>query len=356
MKKMSVMLAAMTLTGIASAQTVTVFGIADIAVSRFSVGSASITGPNVSGMDNARLGFRGTEDLGGGLSAAFWLEAPLNVNDGTSGAGGLAFTRRSTVSLIGPWGELRLGRENTATYYNDGYFDPFNATGVGMPVVLLARSTSTAAGRYRWTSTFGANNPVSLRSNNVIDYLLPPGLGGLYGQIQYAPSERTGSKQGEYQGIRVGYKSGPLDAALAVGKLYGSNPLTAAAPDVATVNAAASYVFGFGTLMGEYSSESYTSAAAKNKSTGYLLGLVAPVGALDLKVAYSSIKLDIAGTPKSSKWAVGAVYNFSKRTAIYATAASLHNEGGALLTVNPIINGVANATSVGYDFGVRHRF
>ena len=79
-------------------------------------------------MYGSRLGFRGTEDLGGGLNASFWLEAGLNNDNGTgaststnnststsqagaSGSQGLTFNRRSTVSLASTWGELRLGRD-----------------------------------------------------------------------------------------------------------------------------------------------------------------------------------------------------------------------------------------------------
>ena len=84
-----------------------------------------------SGYNSSRLGFRGTEDLGGGMSASFWLEAGVNNDDGTgaatstnnqaiaapapavAGTQGLTFNRRSTVSLAGGWGELRLGRDYT---------------------------------------------------------------------------------------------------------------------------------------------------------------------------------------------------------------------------------------------------
>ena len=54
-----------------------------------------------SAYNSSRLGFRGTEDLGGGLRASFWLEAGINTDDGYRRGpnGGLQFNRRSTVSL-----------------------------------------------------------------------------------------------------------------------------------------------------------------------------------------------------------------------------------------------------------------
>jgi predicted porin len=60
-----------------------------------------------SGYNSSRLGFRGTEDLGGGLAASFWLEAPISNDDGATGVA--TFKRRSTVSLSGAFGEAPPG-------------------------------------------------------------------------------------------------------------------------------------------------------------------------------------------------------------------------------------------------------
>ncbi len=83
---------------------VTIYGIVDAAVERADSGSGSSVTRLVSGQGSAsRLGFRGTEDLGGGLRAIFSLEAALNADNGTGGAtgGGLAFDRQSWVGLAG---------------------------------------------------------------------------------------------------------------------------------------------------------------------------------------------------------------------------------------------------------------
>ena len=106
-----------------------------------------------SGYNSSRLGFRGTEDLGGGMSASFWLEAGVNNDDGpappptpttrppvpalaSDGRQGLTFNRRSTVSLAGGWGELRLGRDYTPQFWNLTVFDPFGTNGVGTTQTL----------------------------------------------------------------------------------------------------------------------------------------------------------------------------------------------------------------------------
>lgn len=143
--------------GVAAQSSITVFGVIDAGVSHYSTKSRS-WGPTLprqvtqsqtvlspSGYASSRLGFRGTEDLGGGLSAGFWLEAPLSNDTG----GGIAnFGRRSTLSLSGPFGELRLGRDYTASFWNDAVFDPFSVNGVGTNLIAVASA--------RVTQLFGA--------------------------------------------------------------------------------------------------------------------------------------------------------------------------------------------------------
>ncbi len=132
--------------GAAHAQsTVTVFGVMDLGIQYTNGdGGGSVKALSNGGLSTSRLGFRGTEDLGGGLRAGFWLEGSLNPDTGTgrasnsnnqtSGAGvagPITFDRMSFVSLSHQkMGELRLGRDFIPTHYNSIYFDPFNANGV----------------------------------------------------------------------------------------------------------------------------------------------------------------------------------------------------------------------------------
>ena len=123
-KSMAVMvpLAALMGIGTASAQSaVTLFGIIDTGVSGYwnraqgPFGTSITTSQTMlsnSAYNTSRLGFRGTEDLGGGLKAGFWLEAGVNTDDGsgTGAEGGLQFARRSTVSLESGFGAQDLWR------------------------------------------------------------------------------------------------------------------------------------------------------------------------------------------------------------------------------------------------------
>ena len=129
MTRLALLLAALACSGPALSQSsVTLFGIVDAAYSHGSGSIADRDQLTSGGNNSSRVGFRGTEDLGGGLSASFWLEAQFNADNGTgvatnlnnqapsagsasAGGGGLTFNRRSTVSLAGSWGEVRLGRD-----------------------------------------------------------------------------------------------------------------------------------------------------------------------------------------------------------------------------------------------------
>nr|WP_251010615.1 porin [Variovorax paradoxus] len=183
---------------------VTIFGIVDVAVTRLSgEGAGGRIGLSNGGASSSRPGFRGTEDLGGGLAAGFWLEAPLSLDTGN--ATGVNFQRRSTVSLSSSQlGELRLGRDYSPIFWNVNNFDPFSYRGVA--------------------SVSGADNLgyASIRNSNSVGYFLPRSLGGFYGQLQFAFDEKLSSdlnsRQGQSVGGRLGYADGPFNAALAYAK------------------------------------------------------------------------------------------------------------------------------------------
>jgi predicted porin len=402
MKKTLIALAALAAAGAASAQSsVTLFGIVDANVSRYVVGGMPYGNNTVlsnSGYNSSRLGFRGTEDLGGGLSASFWLEGQLQNDNGyasSNAAGAFTFQRRSTISLAGAsWGELRLGRDYVPSFWNTSVFDPFGTVGVGASVEFKDRLYPTgiaaAAPYVGGTSTF---DPNYVRANNSIGYFLPANLGGFYGQAMFAFDEVPGKSQaGRYWGLRGGYGSGPFNVALAYGHTdggvttvpapAGANPTnlgfgTAATgglftmPRVNNWNIGGQWDFGMARLMGLYDHVKYDGGAVGGDATlrGWNIGGIVPVGAGEFKLSYGRVTLDVAGPdPKTSQWAVGYVHNLSKRTALYTTYARLKNSNGANMPINAALSqgpspstglaGVvpANSSSWGFDLGIRHSF
>ena len=139
MKKSLIALAVLAASGAAMAQSsVTLYGVADAGVT-FVDGASNWTGLTSGNQLTSRIGFRGTEDLGGGLKANFVLEAGLNLDNGDGNVSysapgdgdSFAFKRRSTVGLEGGFGEVRLGRELTAAYNAVARYDVFGSVGLG---------------------------------------------------------------------------------------------------------------------------------------------------------------------------------------------------------------------------------
>ena len=345
MKKSLLALATLTaFAGAASAQSsVTLFGIVDAAYGHVSAGGRSVTGISNSGLNSSRLGFRGVEDLGGGMRAGFWIEGALSNDDGN--AAGLTFQRRSTLSLMGNFGEVRIGRDYTPTFWNTTVYDVFGTNGVGQsmtPGMISAAGITT--------------NTTAVRSNNSVSYFLPGGLGGFTGQFMYALGEVASNAanrgQGNYFGMRLGYGAGPLAANFATATVKGVSGAT----NVKSNNIGVSYDFGAVKPMFFWGTEKAGTGA---KVSAWELSALAPMGAGELRAAYS--KYDVANSANDwNKFAFGYGYNLSKRTQLYTTYARVSNKGVQNRTVSnnglSAGAGVAGANSTGYEFGVRHSF
>jgi len=387
MKKSLIALAVLAAAGAASAQSsVTLFGIVDATVQHISnSGGASVTRLHNSGESSSRLGFRGTEDLGGGMSGSFWLEAGLNNDDGTgqtlstnnqfaapasfaAGGGeagrnaraangtGLVFNRRSTVSLAGGFGEIRLGRDYTPQFWNLTVFDPFGTVGVGTNQMLNSGGAITG--------------PTAVRASNSVGYFLPGNLGGFYGQAQLYRGENASnaanSKDGNGAGVRFGYAAGPVNVALALSRTdYALVAAPAAGQPTGKVqqnNLGASWNFGVATVIGMISRDKAESVIGDIKGRGALLAATVPVGPGLIKASVSQYTTDlpVAGTdPRARKIAIGYVHNLSKRTAVYTTFARVNNNATSTAAVfgsTSVGNPTAGSNSSGYDLGIRHSF
>ena len=368
MKKSMLALAALTaFAGAASAQsTVTIWGVVDAAVSKGSVsGGNSVTRLVGSGISSSQLGFRGSEDMGGGMRANFWLEAALNNDDGQggrtnsnnqasgsaaapNGAQGLTFARRSTVSLSGGFGEIRLGRDYTPQFWNWTVYDPFGTNGVGTTRTMLS---SLAVG-----GAYGGTGGTSVRASNSITYLFNHGANatyaaggnGLHAAVQMYFGENLSNaankSDGNGNGIRIGYNAGPLSVAFGAGgtKFLNNN--------MRMTNIGAAYDMKVVRVMGQLTKDK----AGAVSGDGMLLGLTAPMGAGLLRASYSTYENNTTKA-ESKQTAIGYVHNLSKRTRAYATYARVGNSGGAAASLGGA-TGVANKSSTGLDIGMTHSF
>ena len=132
MKKTMMALALSAAAGMAAAQSnVTVYGIFDMALVRESGGTASSTKMTSGVESGSRIGFKGTEDLGGGMSAIFLVENGFQGDTGAMGQGGLLFGRQAYVGLQGSAGTVTLGRQYTPQYLAVAAVDPFGSGTAG---------------------------------------------------------------------------------------------------------------------------------------------------------------------------------------------------------------------------------
>ena len=345
------------LAGAAGAQTanVSLFGLIDTNLQRYSAsGAASLTRMGTDGLSSSRWGIRGTESLGDGMSASFWLEGQFNTDNGTGlatntnnqtnggaiagigGGQGFTFGRRSTVSVHAPWGEIRMGRDFTSHYLNRSMADVFAVVGVGASQPHVG--------------TLGGT--VATRASNMIGYYLPASAGPFYGQAQmYYGENNTGaanSSDGKGYSVRLGYNKGPVNVSIAQGNTK------YAAGNIKSTSVAALYDAGVVRLFSAYLRDA-NAAPANFTGKGYTLGAIAPLGAHELKLSLSKYGSNAGLQPETKKTAFGYVHNLSKRTALYATYARVTNSGGATTALNGSVT-AANSSSSGYDLGIRHNF
>lgn len=114
--------------GALAQSSVTVYGRVDAGlryVSNTDAQGGSTTSVDNGALSGSRLGFTGTEDLGGGLKAMFTLESGLNPDTGTLAQGGRMFGRQAFVGLSSSFGTVTLGRQMSPIYVIEGWNEPF---------------------------------------------------------------------------------------------------------------------------------------------------------------------------------------------------------------------------------------
>jgi len=329
MKKSLIALAVLgSFAGVASAQSsVSIYGLLDAWVGKDkngAPGAASTTVLNSGGLSTSRIGFKGTEDLGGGLSAIFGLEAGLAVDAGTSNAGGaLQFNRQSFVGFSGGFGEVIAGKVWTA--YDD----------IEAGAHQLGGATTFAV-EYAVMDT---GNNYTANPNNGFKYTSPD-FGGFSGAVSYSLDESAATKANK-TAFHVKYANGPIYAGFA----YQDEGSTA---DIKYTRINGSYDFGMAKLLLTYGRVKEAAGSANEYSIGVDVPLSA---ALTLSAAYamhnpnSTYSTNPDGERKG--FGVGATYALSKRTTAYAAYTLANTDDAAGVRTNELRR---------FGVGVRHAF
>jgi len=168
MKKTLLALAALAATSAAFAQSsVTLYGVLDASLEKVK-GDHQVTRVSSGNLATSRLGFKGTEDMGGGLKTNFVLESAVSVDSGAAPTNRF-FDRAAWVGLQGGAGELRLGRQDSS-------------------IGVLAGDTSILGGQaYDDLKIVGTRAAAGYRRiDNALTYLLPTMVPGVTAQLQYS--------------------------------------------------------------------------------------------------------------------------------------------------------------------------
>lgn len=320
-------------TSIASAQTnVTIYGIVDAAIEYSKPKDGDSTWRMTDGNPDAnkngsRLGFKGTEDLGGGLSAIFLLENGFNVDTGALRTDGGIFSRQAYVGLQGGFGALKLGRQYTPMHIALDTIDPFN-TGFTGNIERLFTAT--------------------LRTSNTVNYSLSSG--GFSGQVAYSFGEVAGdTSEGRQIGLGLGFANGPLNVQFAYHKANaGLTAVPAIADDSKVAMLGATYDLGAAKVhaaFGTNKAESGATGVETQKDRNYMLGVSAPVGAGNVLASF--VRRDdrrAAETREADQYAIGYVHNLSKRTNVYTSYARTNDRSA-----------VDNDLNL-FNVGLQHKF
>jgi predicted porin len=353
MKKAMLALALGASAGVCSAQTnVTMYGVVDMAVVRESGGAPGPITKLTSGVaSGSRLGFKGSEDLGGGLSAVFLLENGFQADTGAMGQGGLLFGRQAYVGLRGNAGTVTLGRQYTPQYLAVAAVDPFGSGMAGDTKNLITATGNSAS-----------------RMDNAVKYQSPT-YQGFSAEAVYGAGEVAGDGgAGRQLGAALSYVHGPL--ALRLAHHHRDNN-TATVHNLGSArNTIATAIYDAGYMKAHFAygvDDGVNSALPRNSANPYgvavtpstdsralLLGVTVPRGRHVWLASWIQRDDRTARNQDATQWALGYRYLLSSRTDLYAAAAHIRNRNGAAYTVGSAIESGTGNRAV--NLGVRHNF
>ncbi len=390
MKKTLVALAALAATSAFAQSTVTIYGNLDQGVYR-STDSGTATTKIASNVNSTSvLGFRGTEDLGGGLSAGFHLLSELSLPEGqvgspTSGDAAQSgqktnfFTRAANVSLTDTSiGSFEIGRIQDAVWLTQGAFSNTGSNSFGWSA-LTAQQTNTgslatlgfgkAAADTAYSGTTGtagvANNsqsgsaPINFNAGWGFKTKSFEGLQLTYqhvGNQMQSQAPNAAYTAGQGYAYRIEYTNGPLNVQYA-------ESIRTDAGDIKALKFktyGATYQLGAAKLVAAQSK--LTTAGGFSNIDGNTVNGVGVLYDVNAKVnvaaGYTTMKDDVTGD-QTKVTGLTARYMFSKRTQAYAGVG--HGTNGPSLKTTVFYGGpsalsTAGASSNGYLVGIRHSF
>ena len=293
--------------------------------------------------NNSRLGFKGSEDLGNGLSAVWQIESLIKMDEQGSSLG--LGTRSTFAGLAGKqWGSLTLGYQDSPLKTSTGPLGVYGDT----------------LGDYRSVFT-----KLSTRAKNSVLYTTP-NMSGLVGRVMYGARNEAGNGNNSdpsMYALSGVYKNGPLYATLAYENNKNVSPTNISYNNDAW-RAGAGYTFG-NTKLGlayENNNAEDSDGLTTNDGSAWYASVAHKMGNVTLNGAYTDRGEYTSGANNGAKqMTVGADYALSKRTMVYALYTMINNDRNGDNGIGEKV-GVAQVDTIaggdpsGFSLGMNHNF
>jgi predicted porin len=268
---------------------------------------AAVTQVGGGGLTTSYLGFRGKEDLGGGVKAIFSLEAFYRPDTGEQGRNATdpLFSRNAWVGIEGSLGRLTVGRQTNPTYAVMSQLSPFGSSVVFSPLALQT-----------FVVAYGSNIIGDTVWNNTIQYATPT-VGGFRGTGVYGAGEVPGSTGTANLGLHGTFTRGKFMAAISTQRVRVVGVTPVAAQQEAWL-AGATYDF---TVAKVYANAVHTSIEQGASTRMLDAGISVPLSAAGtFMIEAARSRIEPPGRPQTHRTtaSVGYDYRLSKRTDVYA--------------------------------------
>ncbi len=315
--------------------------------------------------NSSRLGVRGSESLGGGLSAIFQIESNVNGDSG----GGVLATRETFVGLQGTWGTFKMG--NFLAPYDD--IHPIFGNVPTLTTSILSTAALWAQGSQSKTAGgFDARLGNSIRYDS-------PRLAGFTGSVQISALDSSTGQGGITYGdlatqqrhayvLSMGgyYSNGPFQGGVAY---EANNKVRGPAFSDWALSVAANWNFGVIKVGGIYERLDYDVTGGSLTRNFWGISGTVPIGPGELYAFYGDAgdgsgpagtkvgQLAAGNSTGAAQWEISYTYALSKRTLAYTGFVQTRNDNNAAynFNINPytVVNG-ANAS--GFVMGLVHFF
>ncbi|KAF1030453.1 MAG: Outer membrane porin protein 32 [Delftia tsuruhatensis] len=348
---------------------VTLYGIVDVGVEHLNnvaAGGGLSRMPSTTSMVPSRWGLRGSEGLGGGLKAIYTLESGFAPDQGTFNQGGRGFGRQSWVGLGGNWGSLTMGRQNSMLFWSLLDSDIIGPAVFAMGSLDAYIPNSRADNMLAWRGNFGG---------------LALGAGYSFGRdtVNAGPSPAgtncPGESGSDTQACRqwslyAKYDTPAWGVALGYEQQNGRTPASSTDPVFGGMNSSAKHderlhLGGYFKLAGVKIGggllrRDNDGDAVKPRSNLWYVGASYPVTeALVLETQWLTLRYRGVSGYDSDLLVARAIYNLSKRTAVYTQLGHIRNDRLATVSVSggaPGSNTAPGRSQTGINVGIRHMF